>query len=87
MCYGFNQNYSSLNGLYNVNCDDLLCDTFGFNYLDKIPQNYFDNIRSNIQTQIDNENSQIAIITTKTTELNYNGSTSFFKWCKIQFNK
>ena len=50
MCDGFNQNYASLNGLYNVNCDELVSDNITFNYLDNVPESYFDGITSNIQT-------------------------------------
>ena len=53
MSDGFNQNYQSLNGLYNLNCDDLVCDTLEFNYLDNIPETFFDDIKSNVQSQID----------------------------------
>ena len=52
MSDGYNQNYSSLNGLYNVNCDDLVSDTITFNYLDGVPENYFSGISSNIQNQL-----------------------------------
>jgi hypothetical protein len=87
MSDGFNQNFSSITGLYNVNCDDLSCDTFEFNYLDKIPETFFNDIKSNVQnqitylqTEIDNMNQstiagQISYINGQITTINNTLST------------
>ncbi len=68
---GFTPNHSSMNGLYNVNCDELVSDTINFNYIDNNPSSYFDGITSNIQ-------NQISTIQNKNPDFNYSNSQSGF---------
>ena len=79
MCDGFNRNYASLNGLVNLNCDELVSDNITFNYLDNVPESYFDGITSNIQTQLTNISGVVSTNTSSINTLNgyFKGSTIF----------